>query len=97
MKVMNTDNKLFTKILSRDDFPKRHLQDKGKDILHIVKPEQLSRSVLLDDQTRYLKPHPKNGILVPIFKEISTPDKWMLKCFLHLCWLHMIGDVRHRL
>ena len=64
-------------VTSRDDFPEKHLTRGGKNILEVLdSPKDLERAILLDDQLRYHRPQPKNGVLVAPFVDVRAGNNF---------------------
>jgi hypothetical protein len=74
---LDPNRSIFRSIFHRDQFAPNHLQRNGKDVLVIIEKEQLlPRTILFDDQLRYHKARPTNGVLVAPFVDIREGDNW---------------------
>ena len=99
-----TGNEYFKIIKHRDLYPPLFLRN-GKSIFEIIngltnnKNKRLllaKRTLLFDDQIRYLRLYPYNGILVKPYKDVLTTyqDYEMIKIFILIIICHMFSDVR---
>eukprot|EP01084_Bolivina_argentea_P312320 540712_1 len=100
--IKSTGHNYFKVIKHRDLYPPKYLRKNGKNIYEIIgknNEKLLKRSILFDDQIRYLKPHPLNGILVKIYKDINkgANDKEMIKYLGIIIICHLLNDVRFTL
>jgi hypothetical protein len=94
---IDPDRSIFKRIFHRDQFPDRHLQKNGKDILALVESEQLlKRSILFDDQLRYHKARPCNGVLVDPYVDVREGNSWgeVLRMVWIICQCFFAPDVR---
>ena len=95
----STGYNYFKIIKHRDLYKKGHLRKNGKNILEIIGYDNkylLKRTLLFDDQPRYLKANPLNGILVKSYDDINDgeKDKEMLKYLTLILLCHFMNDVR---
>ena len=108
MKRLDPTHSIFRQVIHRDIFePPHQLGRIGKDIAPLLGLESLNdktkkakalaqRAILLDDQPRYHKAQPQNGLLVKPFVDVKEGDNYteVLRIGWVLCHCFFAHDVR---